>query len=618
MPPEMGLDRLKEKAKPKDRYYKRLKRLKADGKQTDCIEKTVTGAMEKVAGPGIASMVVYGDPQSGKTEMMICLTAKLLDEGHRIVVHLLNDSVDLLTQNLARFKGSGLAPAARISSELAEDGLVPQELVVLCKKNTKDLQHLIKLLKDESAIVVIDDEADYATPNSKVNQGTKTKINDWVGQLIGGKGHYIGVTATPARINLNNTFQNDAKRWVKFPAHAKYTGQDTFFPLDTKTVPYRLKLLTQGGSAEEAQDALVRFLVTVAYLNSPDGDANYTMLVHTSGKKSDHEADRAAIERSVEMLRDPENPGFTEIAKKVFAAAQELYPDSDPQVLTEYVVENASRATLVVLNSERDRKAAGNSPAVPTSPFTVVVGGNIVSRGVTFPNLLSMFFTRDVQHKLQQDTYIQRARMFGARGDYLKHFELTIPAPLYADWRRCFIYHKLSLATIDTNLGVPVWIGDSRVSVASSSSIDNSTVTLDKGEMSFARFNFSDSLDTIVKSDPKSIENLKKLQGEIGEPALPTFLIEFIAAALTAAPGSLAIHEASSIAGYGESADKEEIFRKKGFIGKPQLEEAKFPNAVHHVKIFHNGEGKARVFYKVAGGVQFIENFGQNNSAAKS
>jgi hypothetical protein len=274
---------IKEKAKLKGRYCKQIERLKKDGKQVDCIEAAVSGAMANLKGPGVASMVIYGDPQSGKTEMMICLTAKLLDEGHRIVVHLLNDSVDLLSQNLKRFKSSGLAPAARISSELKEHDPVPNELVVLCKKNTKDLQRLIALLKGKGNLVVIDDEADYATPNSKVNNGTKTTINKWVNQLIGGKGHYIGVTATPARLNLNNTFQNDAKKWVKFPSHKAYTGQDIFFPLDTTEVPYRLRLLTQGGTPEEAQDALVRFLVTAAFLNtSEEPEKNFTMLVHTS------------------------------------------------------------------------------------------------------------------------------------------------------------------------------------------------------------------------------------------------------------------------------------------------------------------------------------------------
>jgi hypothetical protein len=44
--------------------------------------------------------------------MMICLTAKLLDEKHKIIVHLMNDSVDLLSQNLKRFQqGRDVIPA---------------------------------------------------------------------------------------------------------------------------------------------------------------------------------------------------------------------------------------------------------------------------------------------------------------------------------------------------------------------------------------------------------------------------------------------------------------------------------------------------------------------------
>ena len=38
-----------------------------------------------------------------------------------------------------------------------------------------------------------------------------------------------------------------------------------------------------------------------------------------------------------------------------------------------------------------------------------------------------MFFTRGVKTIMQQDTYIQRARMFGNRGEEAKNFELTIP-----------------------------------------------------------------------------------------------------------------------------------------------------------------------------------------------
>ena len=112
-----------------------------------CIEEAVNGATNNLARARSSSLVIYGEPQSGKTEMMICLTAKLLDKGHSTIVHLMNDSVDLLTQNLRRFKASGLAPAPRGLSELPQsDARKPQELVVFCKKNPRELKNLIKRL----------------------------------------------------------------------------------------------------------------------------------------------------------------------------------------------------------------------------------------------------------------------------------------------------------------------------------------------------------------------------------------------------------------------------------------------------------------------------------------
>ena len=93
-----------------DRYQHQLERLKNQNLQTDCIETAVETAINNIKINKTRSFVIYGEPQSGKTEMMIALTAKLLDTGNRIVVHLLNDSVQLLDQNLDRFKRSGLAP----------------------------------------------------------------------------------------------------------------------------------------------------------------------------------------------------------------------------------------------------------------------------------------------------------------------------------------------------------------------------------------------------------------------------------------------------------------------------------------------------------------------------
>jgi hypothetical protein len=595
-------------------YQKQLERVKKTGAQTEMIAEAVDQAIQKLPKASTGSLVIYGDPQSGKTEMMICLTARLLDEGHKTIVHLMNDSVDLMMQNLDRFKLAGLAPAPRNATDLVNSPLVSgHNSILFCKKNSKDLQKLITSLKNAGPVIVIDDEADYATPNAKVNKNEKTKINDLVSQLLGKKGTYIGVTATPARLNLNNTFDNKTETWIQFRPHAAYTGQDTFFPQDAAP-QFRLKLLNVPTTPTETQNALARFLVTVAHLNvastaSGGDEENFSFLVHTSGKTDDHLSDRKTIELAMKALVSKSGAGYKKFVSIVHEQSQQLYPTDDADSLTRYVIANASRSAVVVLNSKRDRATAGDKPTAPTCPFTVIIGGNIVSRGVTFPNLLAMFFTRDVKTKLQQDTYIQRARMFGARGKYLQHFELTIPNRLFADWHRCFVFHRLALQAIKNNNVSPVWIGDSRISIASASSIDHGTVDLNKGEMSFQIFDCPDpkEVDEIVVAGPRELSTLANLAAKVGE-AMPSFLIKYLEAALKAAPDTLAIHTSSSIEGFKTSADQEAISRTKGFIGNPQLEQATFPNAVHHLKIFHNGKGKARVFYKNTGMIQFVQN----------
>jgi hypothetical protein len=301
---------------------------------------------------------------------------------------------------------------------------------------------------------------------------------------------------------------------------------------------------------------------------------------------------------------------FEALLNTIYDEAKSLYPAADPGELLSYVVANASRSSVAVLNSARIR-VAGAAPANPTCPFTVIIGGNIVSRGVTFPNLLAMYFTRNVANKLQQDTYIQRARMFGARGRYLKHFELTIPDELFNDWHRCFVFHRLALSAIKNNKESPVWVGDPRISIASPSSIDRQTVNFDQGEMSFPIFDFPDKakFDDIVSAGPTSIATLRKLAQAVGK-GFPTYLIDYLDAVLKTNPGTLAIHKAGTVKNYtpGPDFDLKAISRTKGFIGTSQLEKATFPNAIHHVKIFHNEQGKARVFYKNRRKVQFVKN----------
>jgi hypothetical protein len=306
------------------------------------------------------------------------------------------------------------------------------------------------------------------------------------------------------------------------------------------------------------------------------------------------------------VLNDKNHAKFAKYAEEIWNAAKAAHTDMTPDSLTRYVLNNIRRSTIIVLNSEAEFKKYGGNATNPSALFTLVIGGNIVSRGVTFNNLLSMFFTRDVKNKLQQDTYIQRARMFGNRGAYLRHFELTIPSALYADWHRCFVYHRLALASIENGLGSPVWIADQRISAVASASIDHSTVNLEQNEMNFAMFAFEDELDQIALSNDSAADKINLLADRLGDSAFPRYLREFILLKISGGRQSLKLFASAGMFPSMSDEDKAQIKRRQGFL--TIREGDRVNNTVHFLRIFRNEDGKARLFYKFDGSVQFMKN----------
>lgn len=599
------------------RYDRQLSRIRGQGLDSHYIEQAVDGAMTNLSG-GTGSFVIYGEPQSGKTEMMICLTAKLLDAGRKIVIILLNDNVELLKQNLDRFRKSKIHPNPQNFHDVIDPNvnIGNSRWIIFCKKNTHDLRKLNEKLRNNSELTVIDDEADYASPNSKKNKGEISRINGLVAQLLGDDGVYIGVTATPARLDLNNTFDNANDHWVNFPPHSHYTGQDTFFPVNPDNgISYKLTLLPdQGDDPKHLRKALFGFFVNVAHLNGQEEgqEVCYSMLVHTSGKRVDHSENYKNIQKTVNVLKNSEDSKFNGYVEEIWNLASKRYGEGAADAIVTYILENISRCCIVVMNSDSGKKSVDYSAATsPTTPFTIAIGGNIISRGVTFNRLLSMFFTRDVRHKIQQDTYIQRARMFGSRSANLDCFELTIQEPLFFDWHKCFVFHRLALASINSDHGVPVWLEDSRVASVSASSIDKATVAMDSGEMGFGMFEFSEVVDELCNQaydgQKEPLEVLKALHEQLGDAVMPQYVIQYIESFLPEGESSIAVHKSFSISNYND-ANQERIERQRGFIGTTQLEKKKFPEAMHHFIILYNADNKARIYYRYIGGIKFLKN----------
>lgn len=609
------INTFKHSRKENNRYSKRLKALvDSEGINTKFIEKTVDESTGEISS-GVNSFVIYGDPQSGKTEMMIALTARLLDLGHKIIVVLVKDDLTLRNQNYNRFARSGIDPTPRVFNEIIEPDVIigNKEWIIFCKKNVHDLDKLVSKIGGIDGKIIIDDEADYATPNSKINSEEKTKINELVGKLLGEKWIYIGVTATPARLDLNNTFENANDSWVNFPPHDLYTGQDIFFPMNmSSSLRFTINPLPEEyDDPSHLRKALFSYLVNVAYLNTEINkeEVNYCMLIHTSKRRVDHSADYKQVMNVLNVIQNQDDKKWRKYVEQIWEIAKKRY--QSPEVankVTLYITKNISRNKVVVMNSDADRSSVDFSTATnPVSIFTIAIGGDIVSRGVTFDNLLSMFFTRDVKHRIQQDTYIQRARMFGKRGDYLKYFELTVPDRLYMDWHRCFVFHRLALESVKRG-NAPVWLEDRKVRAVSQASIDKTTVAMDHGEMGFDIFDYKDEIEDIIRDgSKKSMEKIKILQQRIGEGKIPQFLISFIEQFSPDGNNSLAIHGSTDISGRTD-VDKVTIERPRGFIGTGEQEPIKYPHAIHHIKVFYNKEKKARVFYRYEGSIRFLKN----------
>jgi DNA replication protein DnaC len=132
-----NINNFKARTTSHSRYSRQLERINKKNGFTASIEQAVEGSINNIVNDQCKSFVIYGEPQSGKTEMMIALTARLLDENFKIIVLLLNDSVQLLTQNLERFRRSGIDPAPKNFNEILDPAITigNGEWIIFCKKN---------------------------------------------------------------------------------------------------------------------------------------------------------------------------------------------------------------------------------------------------------------------------------------------------------------------------------------------------------------------------------------------------------------------------------------------------------------------------------------------------
>jgi hypothetical protein len=617
------INKIKNK-KSNNQYDKRISHLKSQkGWDTNNIEQTIDEVYKNIFEDNCRSLVIYGEPQSGKTEMMIALTAKLLDHGKKHILLLVTDNVKLRDQNLKIFATSGISPvpidnyAFLRSVKESKMDIRKNPYVVFCKKNASELRRLVADtgLHEVDDLIIIDDEADYASPNSKINkinpsnmdEELKSVINELITKIMNANGIWLGVTATPGRLDLNNSFANNNKRWVYLPPHDNYYGQYSFFPIKYKkegisSCEFNIKTLGEtGDDPSYLKEAAYSFLVTVAKRNieslKKNGEeGNYSMIIHTSTGKEGHRNDFLVIDEKIFKPLKEDLPGYEKILKNIYDIALKKYQDPDlANQIYVYVYENKHRYKSVIMNSDKDLRSQDfDSGTDPTTPFTFIFGGNIISRGLTFHNLLSMFFSRDAKHKLDKGTYVQRARMFGNRKEIFKDFELTIPHKLYHDWWTVFQEHRLDLATIN-RFEEPMWHSSKRTKTTQEASIDKANVIEKKGEIYWGKFKLTKEIEDLYLSmrEGNKIEKIKRLYKILGSECFHrVFYEELINDNDAKDDDNIYVQNIRDIT-KDKYGDNENIVRTLG-----GHIDGHSSGAEYWFAMFRNDKGEARLFYR--------------------
>lgn len=434
--------------------------------------------------------LVVGYVQSGKTANYTAVAARAVDAGYRMVIVLsgIHDSLRNQTQNrlereLIGAQADGLpgekcggewctltTPTEDFTSQDEHILQFPGPFLAVVKKNVAVLQKLDRWLEsassylDDMAVLVIDDEADQASINTKGNRPldpavgedddndenlAPSKTNALIRSILtrAAKAAYIAYTATPfANVLINpegvdrrvgvDLFPKDFV--IQLPRPKGYTGTEELFGVtaqgrdvlrpvseaDVKALRGSRKRrrteivlgLASDTLPDSLADALISFCLAGGVRNLRGfAGKPHTMLVHVSQRTDDQRRIAYAIREQLDLWREAERQG--QRIEVIFGPVWENMktgidvPANDGTVLTAAV---AVLRELVVLELN---SVTGENLEYDEKPgrHIVAVGGNRLSRGLTLEGLTVSYFLRTAS---MCDTLLQMARWYGFRRGY--------------------------------------------------------------------------------------------------------------------------------------------------------------------------------------------------------
>lgn len=446
--------------------------------------------------------LLLGNVQSGKTAQMLGIISAMADSGYKIFVLLTTDNVDLHRQTYNRVKNS--LQTFNVLNEREESLLTPACLIkptiIVLKKNSRVLSrwknHFLNTeICKGLMLVIFDDEADAASLNTLVNKSKVSNINKRLAEIkhTAANTIYIEVTATPQAVLLQTQLSGWKPAFVYyFRPGSDYLGGNYFYPR-TKSLTtiftnnFELDEVKNGGDVicpVGLSRSILSFLINCAH-KKLNGFSNCNFMIHPSIKISIHNQFVETVQDHLTLLqKSTDDAAFLSNLKDEWCDLQQTKPDLEPfEDIRDTVIEllDNTNISIIPLNSKsfvcRD---SSNPDALDLSKgFNIVIGGNTLGRGITFPNLQTVYYCRSSKSP-QADTYWQHSRIFG----YDREKQLVrifIPQQLYTLFSELNTSNEILIKQVEANINDIQLIYPSKILPTRKNVVDNEYLNLVQG-----------------------------------------------------------------------------------------------------------------------------------------
>lgn len=358
--------------------------------------------------------LLFGNVQSGKTGQMFGIMCKATDLGFPVFLLLTTDNVVLQQQTLDRVKADldGFCICGENDARIFTENSLLLPTIVVLKKNAKMLKLWANIFNSTgfmkgNPLFIVDDEADAASLNTLVNRDRQSSINKYLDSIKNGASSslYLQVTGTPQALFL----QTMASGWhpyftYYFQPGEGYLGGDFFFP---KEKPECIQLLEE--LENPTRSVVIRHIACSAQVLASGGKV-CNCLFHPSVRQAVHAKFEKEVKENLKWCADHLADDFASSIKSEY---EKIHPRKAEKISSEEIVKYAKE--LIQTNDIKVIVMNGKSDVDSTEYETgcnFVIGGNTLGRGVTFPGLQTIYYTR-TSKKPQADTMWQHSRMFG-------------------------------------------------------------------------------------------------------------------------------------------------------------------------------------------------------------